>query len=93
VHVFFGPRNPLTGNGSIAVNYGCVGACFGPRSPLTSFGGITIKLEEDFCFVVSPTFMLGIYHNCDWMKERFGLAQSMVDWYMEVLDLVRFFIC
>jgi len=50
VHVFFGPRNPLTGNGRIAVNYGCVGAYFGPRSPLTSFGGIMIKLEEDFLF-------------------------------------------
>ena len=36
--------------------------------------------------------MLGIWHRGDWLKERFGLAQSMVGWYVEVPDLVGFFI-
>jgi len=34
--------------------------------------------------------MLGMWHGVDWMKERFGSAQSMVGWFMEVLDLVGF---
>ena len=41
-------------------------------------------------FFVSPTFMLGVWHKGDWLKQIFGLAQSMVGWYMEVLDLVHF---
>ena len=41
-------------------------------------------------FVLSPTFMLGIWHEGDFLKEIFG---SMVGWYVEVLDLVGFCIC
>lgn len=40
-----------------------------------------------------PTFILGIWHEGDNLKELFCLAQSMVEWYMEVLDLVGIFIC
>ena len=34
--------------------------------------------------------MLGIWHECDYLKEIFGSAQSMVEWYMEAPDLVGF---
>jgi len=34
--------------------------------------------------------MLGIWHEGDWMKERFSSAQSMVGWYVKVPDLVGF---
>ena len=34
--------------------------------------------------------MLGIWNMGDWLKERLGSAQSMVEWYMEVLELVGF---
>jgi len=34
--------------------------------------------------------MLGIWHGGEWLKERFGSAQSMVKWYVEVPDLVGF---
>jgi len=37
--------------------------------------------------------MLGIWHGGVWLKERFGSTQSMVGWYMEVLDLVGICIC
>jgi len=37
--------------------------------------------------------MLGIWHGGDWLKEKFGSVQSMVRWYVEVLDLVGFYIC
>ena len=37
--------------------------------------------------------MLGIWHKGDWLKERFGLAMSMVGWYMEVSNLVGSFLC
>jgi len=36
--------------------------------------------------------MLGIWYGGDWLKEIFGLAQSMVGWYMEVPNLVELFI-
>ena len=36
--------------------------------------------------------MLGLWNEGDWLKEIFGLAQSMVKWYVEVPDLVGFFI-
>ena len=41
--------------------------------------------------IVSPILMLGICHRGDWLKEIFGLAQSMVGWYVE-FPLVGFFI-
>ena len=44
-------------------------------------------------FVVSATFMLGIWNDGDWLKEIFGSTKSMVRQYMEVPDLVGFFIC
>ena len=34
--------------------------------------------------------MLGIWHEGDWLKERFGSAQSMVRWYAKVPELVGF---
>ena len=37
-----------------------------------------------------PTFMLGICHMGDSLKEIFSLAQSMVGWYVKVSDLVGF---
>jgi len=37
--------------------------------------------------------MLGIWNEGDWLKEIFGLAQSMVGWNVEVPDLVGFFLC
>jgi len=40
-----------------------------------------------------PTFMLGIWNMGDWLEERFGLAQFMVRWYVEVTNLVGIFIC
>jgi len=40
--------------------------------------------------LLDPTFMFGIWHGGDWLKERFGSAMSMVGWYMEVLKLVGF---
>ena len=53
-----------------------------------------INLKEALVgFVMNPTFMLGIWHGDDWIKERFGSTQSMVGWYVEVLDLVVFCIC
>jgi len=33
--------------------------------------------------------MLGIWHRGEWMKERFGSAMSMDEWYVEVPNLVR----
>jgi hypothetical protein len=54
-------------------------------------GGYLVNLKEAFIHsIMSPTFMLGMWHGVDWMKERFGSAQSMVGWFMEVLDLVGF---
>jgi len=51
--------------------------------------GYTTNPEEALAvFVVSPTFMLGIWHGANWMKEIFGSAQSRVGWFMEVPDLV-----
>ena len=44
--LLFGPRNPLTNNGGIAVNLGFIGEGFKPRSPLTGFGGMVINPEE-----------------------------------------------
>lgn len=50
-----------------------------------------VKHEEALVgFVVSPTFMLGIWYEGDWLKERFALAQSMVRWYVEVLTWLDF---
>jgi len=34
--------------------------------------------------------MLGIWHGGDSLKERFGLAMSMVGFYVEVSNSVRF---
>ena len=34
--------------------------------------------------------MLGIWRRGDWLKDRFGAAQPMVEWYVEVPDLVGF---
>ena len=34
--------------------------------------------------------MLGIWCGGDWLKERFGSAQSMVGWYMKVPELAGF---
>ena len=34
--------------------------------------------------------MVGILHKGDWLKERFGSTKSMVEWYMEVPELVEF---
>lgn len=37
--------------------------------------GIAVKLEEIwFGLVLSPTFMLGLWHEADWIKEIFGSA-------------------
>jgi len=36
--------------------------------------------------------MLGIWHEGDWLKEIFALAESMVGQYVEVFDLVGFVI-
>ena len=33
--------------------------------------------------------MLEIWHKGDGLKERFGSAMSMVEWYVEVLNLVE----
>ena len=53
-----------------------------------------VKLDEALVgFVMSPTFMPGIWHGGDWLKEIFGSTQSMVGWFMEVLGLVGFCIC
>jgi len=35
-------------------------------------------------------FMLRIWHEGHWLKERFGSSMSMVGWYVEVLNLVEF---
>ena len=53
-------------------------------------GGLTSGIPAWLCLVypIDPTFMLGIWHEGDWLKERFGLAQSMVRLYVEVSDLV-----
>ena len=52
---------------------------------------IEVIPEEAFIgFVVSPTFMLGIWHESDLLKQIFGSAQYMVGWYMEVPNLVVF---
>ena len=60
-------------------------ACLGPSDLV----GIAVKPDETyFGLVLSPTFMLGIWHRGDWMKEIFGSALSMVGWYMEVPILV-----
>ena len=40
-----------------------------PRSPLVVLGLVVV------CY---PTFMLGIWHGRDWLKERFDSAMSMV---------------
>ena len=46
-------------------------ACLGP----TDLVGIVVKSEEIwFGLVMSPTFMLGIWHGGDWLKETFGSA-------------------
>jgi len=48
---------------------GGIHACLGPSDLV----GIAAKPEETwFALVLSPTFMLGIWNNDDWMKERFG---------------------
>ena len=53
-----------------------------------------INLEEALVgFVLNPKFMLWIWYKGDWLKEIFGLAQSMVEWYMEVPNLVSICIC
>ena len=55
--------------------------------------GYMVNLEEALVgFVVSPIFMLGIWHEGDWMKQIFDSAQSMVGWYMEFPELVGIFI-
>lgn len=38
--------------------------------------------------LVSSTFIFGIWHESDWLKERFGLGQYMVRWFVEVPNLV-----
>ena len=51
--------------------------------------GYTVKLEEALVgFVVSPKFMLGIWNKGDWLRERFSSTQYMVDWLVEVSDLI-----
>ncbi len=63
---------------------------FGPRNLLARY---TVKAEESLVgFVVSPIFMLEIWHGVDWLKEIFGSTQSMIRWYMEVPDLVGLYI-
>ena len=58
-----------------------ISACLRPSDLVV----ITVKLEETWIsFFVSPTFMFGIWHEGDWLKEIFGSAQSMVGWYVEV---------
>jgi len=53
-----------------------------------------LKPEESLIgFVVISTFMLGIWHGGDWLKEIFGSTQYIVGWYMEVSELVGFCIC
>ena len=82
------PRNPLTVMAGCTINPSCIDEGFGPRNLLTG------KPEEALVgFVVSPTFMLGIWHEGDWLKERFGSNQSMFGWYVEAPDLVGFCIC
>ncbi len=86
-----GPSNPLAG-----VSWDRGKACsvclsFGPQNP---FVGYRVNTEESLIgFVMSPTFMLGIWHGGDWLKERFGSTQSMFGWYVEVPGLVGFCIC
>ena len=76
------------------VNPSCIDEGFRPRNPFTSIGGICSKYRgSPGCFVVRLTFMVGTWHRGDWLKERFGSAQSMVGWYMEVPDLVSICIC
>jgi len=68
----------------------CCNVCllFGPRNPLV---GYTINPEEALVgFVMSPTFMLRIWHGGDWLKKIFGSSQSMVGWYVAVPNLVGF---
>jgi len=48
----------------------CIDEGFGLRNHLV---GYTVKPEKALVgFVVSPTFIFGIWHMCDWMKERFS---------------------
>ena len=69
---------------------GGIHACLGPSDLV----GIVVKPMETWIgFCCESQFMLGIWHEGDWLKERFGSAQSMVKWYVEVLELVGFFIC
>jgi len=56
--------------------------------------GYAINPKESLVdFVGSPTFMVGIWHEGDWLKERLGSVQYMVRWYVEVSNVVGFFIC
>ena len=44
--------------------------CLGPSDLM----GIVVKPKEtQFGLVLSPIFMLGIWHKVDWLKENFGL--------------------
>ena len=62
-------------------------ACLGPSDPV----GIAVNLEENYIdFAVSPIVMLGIWHEGDWKKERFGSTRCMVGWFVEFSDLVDY---
>ena len=53
--------------------------------------GYALKVEEALVlFVMSPTLIFGIWHGGDFLKEIFRSVQSMVEWYMEVANLVAF---
>lgn len=50
---------------------GGIHACLGPSDLM----GIATKLDQTwFALVLIPTFLLGIWHGCDWLKERFVSA-------------------
>ena len=56
------------------------------------------SLVDDLCVLAygsSSLVLIDLFHSCleygigdDWLKERFGSAQSMVGWFMEVSYLV-----
>ena len=45
---------------------------------------------DDLVYPMNPTFMLGIWHMGDWLKQIFGSVQSMLRWYVKVPDMVGF---
>ena len=57
--------------------------------------GLTYRFPWLFLdwFIHDTPFMLGIWHEADWLKERFGLSISMVEWYVEVSNLVGSCLC